>query len=551
MSKPAHCPNCGIPIRPGAKHCDGCGALWEEEIRKPEASSSKWGDLDLGSKPEGAPGGQERADARPSGQQANIANLPTMMAEPGAGPPGAPFPASRPGPPVLSPAGLIAVKPTAEPDASRLQAPPPAVSAPAPGEGRAARQARPEMLGEGSLGRLLEDPLQEDALEGPGLELELERPRKKARRAARAAEKEAVEESPEAAQARKKAELLRQIGGYGVAPTKLFEYPLYALRVLWRQYRLRSEVKALNSRKQQPSQEMNRALRAAGEAMYNMRSPAELQAYGERIRAIDAADRNLSDLKSGREKARVSSVEQMKETTRLIQEAQRRAEPLRSEESRLLQELGRRQEVMSQLKEMDRKAEDEHRALGQSMTGVPDAGWMASVEGERRERRGKMAEAQSEIDATERQLREVREKLAGIKAEVDSLSEQRKAFAGMRAQDERQFETRSGEIQQSREASLVELGRLGMEQKLENVADLDFESARKALSVIGDVDREIELRRQALETYQPRPFHAGLGLLAAALALLIALYAGLSALFHEDEPYQWEYLEKERQSQSQ
>jgi hypothetical protein len=550
MSDKAHCPNCGISIRPGANHCESCGALWSEEERKPTSSAPQWGDLDLGKKAGGAPAEPPQGAGPSPGRQAFIANLPTMMAEPGAGLPAAPPPAKRPGPAVPSPAGLVAGKPLVASDPPPVQAPPPAAVRPSPLPAEPPRRARPEMPGEGPTGRLLEDPLQEDLLEGPALELELEKPKKRVRRAAGAKAKPS-EASPEETEARKRAELLQKLGGYGVAPTKTIEFPLYALRVLWRQYRLRSEIKALNGRKQEPSDEMNRALRAAGQAMYDKRNMAELQAYGDRIRAIDSADRDLSDLQSGREKARASSVEKMKETAQAIQEAQEKAEPFRVEENRLLQELRQRQEALSRLQEMNRKAEEEHRALSQSMSGIPDAGWMASVESERKERQGKIAEAQSEVDATNRQLEEVRGKLAAIRSEVDSLNEQRKVFAGMREQDERLFESKSGEIQQSRQAALVELGRLGMEQSLANVADRDFASARKAASTMEEIDREIELRQEALKQYQPRPFHAGLALLAAALVLLVALYAGLSALFHEEEPYEWEYLEKEAQMESQ
>ena len=201
-----------------------------------------------------------------------------------------------------------------------------------------------------------------------------------------------------------------------------------------------------------------------------------------------------------------------------------------------------RQETLSQLQETNRKTEAEHRALSQNMPTAPDAGWMASVETERKERQGRIAAAQSEVDTVNRQLQEVRGKLAAIKTEVDSLNEQRKALAGARAQDEQAFESRSGEIQQSRAASLAELGRLGMENRLTNVADHDFESAHRALEALEKTNAEIDLRKEALKGYQPRPFHGGLGMLAVALVLLFALYSGLSALFHEEEPYEWDYL---------
>ncbi len=400
-------------------------------------------------------------------------------------------------------------------------------------------------------GGILDDPLAGELQEGPALELEAEGPKKRSRKKAAPRDRKEPEQSPEEIAARKKRKQIRQIGGYGEVPAKPIEYPLYALRVLWRQYRLRAEVKERESRKQQPTEEMTRALKAAGEAMSGRPELARREPFAEKVRAVGAADRDLDELKSGREQTRASTVEQMKETARAIEETQQKAAPLRGEESRLLEELRQHQGILQELRAKDRQTEEEHRALVQNMIGEPDSGWQASVENEREKRRTEIAAAQSEIDERNQQLQTLRGKLAEIRSEVDALNEKRKSFAEIRAQDEQKFDNRAGEVQQSREAALVELGRLGMERKLQNVADHDFETARRALSTIEEIDREIQLRREALPTYQKRPFQAGLGLLAVGLALLIALYSGLSALLHEEEPYEWEYLEREAQADGQ
>ena len=395
-------------------------------------------------------------------------------------------------------------------------------------------------------GGMLDDPSAGDLLEGPVLELEVDRPEKRSRKASRAGGKK-PEQSPEETAAKKKQAQLRQISGYGEMPAKPIGYPFYALRVLWRQYRLRSELKELDRRRQQPNEEMTRALKAAGEAMYVKQELAGREPFGEKIRAVGAADHDLDELKSGREQARASTVEQMKETVRAVEETQQKAAPLRGEENRLLEELRQNQAILQELRAKDRKTEEEHSALVQNTIGKPDAGWQAAVESEREKRRSEIAAAQSEVDERDRQLQTVRGKLVDIRSEVDALNERRKSFAEIRAQDEQKFESRAGEVQKSREAALVELGRLGMEQRLPGVADCDFERGRRALAVLAEIDRNRQLRREALPTYQKRPFRAGLGLLAAALALLIALYSGISALRQEEEPYQWEYLEKEQQ----
>ena len=494
MPNPTQCPNCGIAIRPGTKHCKSCGARNLDEPRKPPPpQSSGWGDLDLDRRPSGPLSGQTSSGApRQPAQQANTAVRPTMSAEPGA------------------------------------EAP-----------------SRPQMPG-GDLfgGRILDDQLVGDPLDGPALELEVEKPKRRPRKTSREVRKQ-PEQSPEQIAARKKQEQIRQIGGYGEKPAKPIGYPLYALRVLWRQYRLNTEVKERQSGKQQPNQEMNRALKSAGQAMNKRPELAGREPFAEKIRAIGAADRTRDELKAGRNQTRASRIEQMKQTARDIQQNQQKVEPLRGEETRLLEELRQRRGVLEEIQANDRRAEEEHHALVKNAIGEPDPGWQAQVDNERKQRQSEIAAAQSEVDESNRQLQTVRRKLTEIGSEVDALNQKRKTFAETRARDEQEFESRTREVQKSREAALVELGRLGMEQKLENVADRDFEAARRALSTIEEIDREIELRRKALPTYEKRPFRTGLALLAVGLALLIALYAGLSALLHEEEPYEFEYLESE------
>ncbi len=183
---------------------------------------------------------------------------------------------------------------------------------------------------------------------------------------------------------------IEAIAKYGRAPTNSFASIAYAGRVLWRQYRLRSDLHELAEKTKQARGHLHKSLCAVGALIYGRRDSREMQRYRDQIQSIADAERRIQELRESHQQVRASSVELMQDVMQTIKEVQLRTEPFRVEESKLLEELAQVEKVRQKHEEIIAQADAEHKALLQNAGSKPDPSFVAAYNRERQKRQEKL-----------------------------------------------------------------------------------------------------------------------------------------------------------------
>ncbi|MBN1653008.1 MAG: hypothetical protein JXA30_04455 [Deltaproteobacteria bacterium] len=325
------------------------------------------------------------------------------------------------------------------------------------------------------------------------------------------------------------------IARYGDTPANLFSAIVYAARVLWRRYRLRLDVRRLRDAREQARDHLHQSLCAVGEVMYNRGDSREMQPYRDQIQAITNARQTIQELRTSHQQVRASSVEMMQDVMQAIKDVQLRTEPLRVEESRLLEELGQYEKSRQSQQQLIEKAELEHKALMQNAAAKPDPSFLAAVDRERGKRQEKLDSVMDKIRGVNDQLERVRSRLQEAKQQIDSFHQQRKSLHMDRARDERQHELKSSDAQSAYERAKATLGERGLIDDLGQIAKTEIDKARSAKQNLQEIEQQVILYEKAKAAYDSRAFLRGSWLLGALIALVMVAFIGLSFLMPNHE----------------
>lgn len=377
-----------------------------------------------------------------------------------------------------------------------------------------------------AMGGVLDDPLGGFEVGGPSLQVDLEL------RNRELIEKRAKEEEERKAllKREKEEQRIRELGKFGSVPTNLLSTSIYALRVLWRKYKLRMALKDIQIKYDRAEKNLDKMLAAVGETMYNQRDSQLMQPFQDRVQKITDAKINIKNIQEDYKKARVSSVELMKDVMQSIKDTQLKAEPLRAQESRLLEELNQIDGVRKKHEEIIRQADEEHKALIQNMTASPDPNFLASVDQERRKRQARLDVVLGKRDQINHKLDQVRQALQDIKDQVACLHDQRKSFHTQRSQDEQLHQKRNDDVQNEIERAKANLGEIGLANRLKGIADVEITKARNAQATVKSISKQIRLYQKASETYDHDVYVRGLWVLGACLGFILLLSIALSQI---------------------
>jgi chromosome segregation ATPase len=260
-----------------------------------------------------------------------------------------------------------------------------------------------------------------------------------------------------------------------------------------------------------------------------------MQRYRDQIQAIADAERTIQELCESHQQVRASSVELMQDVMQTIKDVQLRTEPIRVEESKLLEELSQVEKVRQKHEGIIAQAEAEHRALMQNTASKPDPSFVAAFDRERKKRQEKLDIVIDKINNINNRLDRVRARLQEAKQEIDSLHQQRKSLHTDRARNEQQHEKRSGDAQNTYERAQAALGECGLIDDLKEIAQREITKARSAKETLEKIEQQTALYEKAKGSYDRSAFTRGLYLAGALTGLVIVALIAVSHLVPDSE----------------
>jgi len=328
---------------------------------------------------------------------------------------------------------------------------------------------------------------------------------------------------------------IEAIAKYGRAPANSFAAIVYAGRVLWRQYRLRSDLNLLATKTDQAREHLHKSLCAVGAVMYGRRDSREMQRYRDQTQAITDAERTIQELRESHQQVRASSVELMQDVMQAIKEVQLRTEPIRAEEAKLLEELGQVEKVRQKHEGIIAQAESEHKALLQNAGSRPDPSFVAAFDRERKKRQERLDIVIDKINGINNKIDGVRARLQEVKQEIDALHQQRKSLHTDRAQSEQQHEKKSSDAQDAYERAQAALGTCALVDDLKEIAQREIVQARSARETLGKIEQQKALYEKAKAAYDRSAFSRGLYLVGALTGFVIVALIAVSQLVPDSD----------------
>lgn len=338
----------------------------------------------------------------------------------------------------------------------------------------------------------------------------------------RSAEKHEVESEEERA---------RKLADYGEPPQRAGEAAVYALWVVWRQVALRLALRDLEKRRRIDRSRLDAAHREAGESLYEQRGDAALTVCREELIAVAEIEQKIRLALEQDQRVKESVSQEMEYVVDTIFHTQKDTEPFRVEESRLLAELQKREQMKAAVEAEIRTAEEAYREQAKSTAGEPDPDWQQKVAEERRARQAKLEELALEMDGLNIDLEEVRTELRDTAKKVGELHHQRKAQLAERMKSAERREAERREAEKELHLAMQALGRRGYEEELELIPDAKRERICRAAEKLEGTEAEIALHRQAIASYDRGGVVKGVFFVAGLAALLTAVIVTLSLLF--------------------
>jgi DNA repair exonuclease SbcCD ATPase subunit len=213
-----------------------------------------------------------------------------------------------------------------------------------------------------------------------------------------------------------------------------------------------------------------------------------------------------------------------------IKDVQLRTEPLRVEESKLLEELRQVEQVRQKHEGVIAQADAEHRALLQNAGSKPDPSFVAAYNRERQKRQAKLDVVIEKINGINNKIDGVRARLQEAKQEIDALHEQRKSLHTDRARNEQQHEKASGDAQDAFERAQSDLGECALIDDLREIAQREIAKARSAKEALAKIEQQTALYEKAKGSFDRSAFTRGLYILGAITGLVIVALVAVSHL---------------------
>lgn len=328
---------------------------------------------------------------------------------------------------------------------------------------------------------------------------------------------------------------IEAIAKYGRSPANNFAAVGYAARVLWRRYRLRSDLLDLAEKTKQAREYLHKSLCAVGAVMFARRDSREMQPYRDQIQSITNAELRIRELRESHQQVRASSVGLMQDVMQTIKEVQLRAEPLRAEESKFLEELSQVEKVRQKHEGIIAQAEAEHKTLLQNAGSKPDPSFIAAFDRERRKRQEKLDLVIEKINGINSKIDGIRARLQEIKQEIDALHHQRKSLHTDRARSEQQHKKESDGAQNAYERAQAMLGECGLIDDIKDIAQREIAKARSAKESLRKVEQQAALYEKAKSAYDRPALMRGLYMVGALTGLVIVALIAVTHLVPDSD----------------
>jgi hypothetical protein len=323
-----------------------------------------------------------------------------------------------------------------------------------------------------------------------------------------------------------RARQIKELAGYGVAPTSVVAEPSYWVRVMLRKRALETELLALAAQRKRADDGTNEALTVMGQALRALGDDERLAKLRKLLAAVAEADTRIGAAEAQGAKKKQGVHQELARLDRDLAKLEQKASPLRGREAKLLEEL---EQIDGSLKRADllrKKAEAELEALQRK--GGGDVETWGALKAERDARHG-------EVQSLGIQMRPLQDDLAVLRKE---LAQQMRAIEVV--QSEKQGASTSLERAQQSHRMATGSARGALQQALASLANAAFKAgldtlvADEAAAVVEARERaqekrtNEELMRAAATSYDHAAYSRGMMILCGGtglffLALVIAI----------------------------
>jgi hypothetical protein len=337
-------------------------------------------------------------------------------------------------------------------------------------------------------------------------------------------EEEAPEETPEQLRAR----TIRELAAYGPPPAKLFEAPLYWLRVMNRKRVLSVQLSALSAQRKRADDEAQQALARLGEALYAQRDSPDLAPLAKQMGALNEADRRVGDAAAEGDRRRDGMANELSRLERDLKREEAQAAPLRAREA----ELGARvEEIKTAARRADaarRKADAELEAIQRGKTSAGAETWGALV-AERDARLGEFQTLGVELRPLEDELSELRRDLTQRMRKIGSLQEERRAAATGLERVQHKQRVSVGSAKGARLQALLSIAKEAQKLGLHELLPDEADAVTAAVASADSARQQEEVQRAATNSYDAVAYGRGFNLLMGSSVVL--LFGLLIAMF--------------------
>jgi len=373
-------------------------------------------------------------------------------------------------------------------------------------------------------GMMLDDNPFNDAFSGsaagaPSLEL--------ANDAQQEPEQESAPPPPEESPAQKRARAIVQLAGYGAAPTRVLEQPLYWYRVMNRKRALSVELVSLSIQRKRADDQAQEALAKLGEELSVLSEQPELAALAKLFAAVEDAEDQIGQVAAESQKRHKGMSKDLARLGQDLKRLEAKAAPLRQREAEIA---ARVDELKAQARRADtlrRKADAELEALRAKGGDVERWGALTT---ERDARLGEFQTLGIQLGPLEDDLGGVRRELAQYTRNIASAQDEKRTASGVLERAQHHHRISAGSARGARQQALISLASAALKLGLHEVLPEWAQAATEAAERVEKKRQQEELQRAAVQAYDHEAYRRGFAMLMGSVGLLFVSLA-IAVLF--------------------
>jgi hypothetical protein len=344
---------------------------------------------------------------------------------------------------------------------------------------------------------------------------------------AREAERKVAVPAPEDATARV-ARQVRQLAGYGPAPTKLLEVVPYFLRVTTRRRQLQAQAAQLTLQRKQMEHKAQDALCALGEALFAQRSDPRLSQLSLQIKIVIEARQQIGQQAAATKRGVQAQQRERAALSQQIDLLERQAAPVEARVNQLTERLQTGRGQIRELEQQQRKLEAEQKSL-KAATDLATLERVAALEQARAAARGAIQSLNVELVPLTDDLTVAKGDLARRLHELAELTQQQQRLDSAVDRNEDRQRIAAGGVMAAHREALRSLANAGRTHHLAELAQAALKNVTVAELPIAAQRNDEELVRKAVTSYDHSAYQRGMQLVAGAVVgtftLLLLLIA--------------------------